>query len=118
MLFSKSSKSAVSVYSGSLIPSIFKFTPFITRYFFNISQSSRIIMFLFFHKFIDKAVLRYFLYNLAFFKSLTFSPAIPISASLASPGPFTAHPITAILIGLSIFAARFSTSFAIEIRSS
>ena len=32
---------------GSLIPSIFKFTPFITRYFFNISQSSRIIMFLF-----------------------------------------------------------------------
>ena len=45
------------------------------------------------------------------------APAIPISASLASPGPFTAQPSTATLIGALIFEIYSSTSFAIEIKS-
>ena len=36
-------------------------------------------------------------------------PAIPISASFASPGPFTTHPITATLISKSNPATRVST---------
>ena len=43
--------------------------------------------------------------------------ATPMSASRPSPGPFTAQPITAILIGLSIWATACSTSFAISMRS-
>ena len=37
---------------------------------------------------------------------------MPISASLASPGPLTTQPITATLSGLSIFNSSFSTSSA------
>ena len=44
-------------------------------------------------------------------------PAIPISAWLASPGPFTAHPITATVISASIPCKNSSTSFAIGIKS-
>ena len=41
-----------------------------------------------------------------------FAPATPISASRASPGPLTMHPMTAILMSLSRFATAASTSFA------
>ena len=45
------------------------------------------------------------------------APAIPISASLASPGPLTAHPRTATLIGALTLEMYSSTSFAMLIRS-
>ena len=45
------------------------------------------------------------------------APAIPISASRASPGPFTAQPRTATLIGAFIFWIYSSTSLAILIKS-
>lgn len=45
------------------------------------------------------------------------APAIPISASLASPGPFTAQPRTATLIGAFILEIYSSTSLAMLIRS-
>src|SRR4030042_2323152 len=44
-------------------------------------------------------------------------PAMPISASLASPGPFKTQPITAIFIGLLIFLSLYSTSVASFVRS-
>ena len=44
-------------------------------------------------------------------------PAIPISASLASPGPLTTQPITATLIFLLQFKSLFSTSSAMDIKS-
>ena len=40
--------------------------------------------------------------NVLIYNPSPFPPATPISASLASPGPLTAHPITAIVIFLSI----------------
>ena len=43
-------------------------------------------------------------------------PAIPISASFASPGPFTTHPITATLISSGMSATISSTWFASLIR--
>ena len=45
------------------------------------------------------------------------APAIPISASLASPGPLTAHPRTATLIGALTLEMYSSTSFAMLMRS-
>ena len=42
---------------------------------------------------------------------------MPISAFFASPGPFTAHPITATVISASIVCRKLSTSFAIGIKS-
>ena len=44
-------------------------------------------------------------------------PAMPMSAALASPGPLTAQPITAIVIGVSIFLNFSSTFLARLIRS-
>ena len=44
-------------------------------------------------------------------------PAMPISASLASPGPLTAQPMTATFSGLLQEASRSSTAFAREMRS-
>ena len=44
-------------------------------------------------------------------------PAIPISASFASPGPLTTQPITATLMSNGISATIFSTWFASPIRS-
>jgi hypothetical protein len=53
--------------------------------------------------------------NLPLFKNpLPFAPAIPTSASLASPGPFTTHPMTATVIASSrplILLSTFATSF-------
>ena len=46
-----------------------------------------------------------------------FPPAIPTSAAAASPGPFTAQPITATVIGSVYPASRRSTSSAMGIRS-
>lgn len=43
-------------------------------------------------------------------------PAMPISASLASPGPFTAQPMTATFTGLRQSASAASTSFASAIK--
>ena len=43
--------------------------------------------------------------------------AIPRSAMRASPGPFTAHPITATFTGASSLASRRSTSWAIVMMS-
>ena len=45
------------------------------------------------------------------------APAIPISASRASPGPFTAQPSTATLIGTCSVEIYSSTSLAILIKS-
>ena len=45
------------------------------------------------------------------------APAIPISASRASPGPLTAQPSTATLRGALMFEIYSSTSFAIFIKS-
>jgi hypothetical protein len=45
------------------------------------------------------------------------APAIPMSASLASPGPLTAQPNTATLIGALIVEMYSSISFAILIKS-
>ena len=42
---------------------------------------------------------------------------MPISASLASPGPFTTHPITAIFISAVISLVLSSTCFAMDIKS-
>ena len=44
-------------------------------------------------------------------------PAMPTSASRASPGPFTTHPITATLIGRSQVFSRSSTRSANPTRS-
>jgi len=45
------------------------------------------------------------------------APAIPISASRASPGPFTAQPNTATFKGTFNLEIYSSTSFAMEIKS-
>lgn len=56
---------------------------------------------------------------MTFFKNIESSPlkATPISASLASPGPFTGQPIIAIVISFLIPLTFSSTSFTIFIKS-
>ena len=56
-------------------------------------------------------------FPLAKIAPIPFPPATPISASRASPGPLTTHPITATLIGIFIFKSAFSTLFANPIKS-